>query len=173
MEVNMKFRKNKKGFTLVELVVVIAILAILASVATVATVTILNNARKSPVVDTASSVKSQIQYWYATGTRKDNAAKWSSTDTKIAPETLSGFISEAIQDFKGNIQTTAVAQAKNISTTDDNIHLACSNTTGSLYADATYHVYVFTKYYYCDISVTVKDNAVTNVSVGDAIKLGN
>lgn len=45
----MRFRRNKKGFTLVELIVVIAILAILAAVATVSITGIVNNASKNAI----------------------------------------------------------------------------------------------------------------------------
>lgn len=41
------FRRNKKGFTLIEVVVVIAIIGILASIVTVSTIAVLRNSRKN------------------------------------------------------------------------------------------------------------------------------
>lgn len=43
------FRKNKKGFTLIEVIVVIAIIAILASIVTVSTIAVLRNSQKKAV----------------------------------------------------------------------------------------------------------------------------
>ncbi len=51
-----KFKFNKKGFTLVELVVVIAILAVIAAVATTSTMAILDNSRKSAVETDAKAI---------------------------------------------------------------------------------------------------------------------
>ena len=63
-EVSMKrIIKNKKGFTLVELVVVIAILAILAGAATGATIGILKNARKNTLRTDASTVVTQWNHY--------------------------------------------------------------------------------------------------------------
>lgn len=92
----MKFRKNKKGFTLVELVVVIAILAILASVATVATVTVLNNARKTPVQDTLNTLKSQVAMYqndigYTTSWRNSGSGK-------NEKKGLAAFLGENVKD---------------------------------------------------------------------------
>jgi|GEM_PF-3462294 len=161
----MKFRKNKKGFTLVELVVVIAILAILASVATVATVTILNNARKTPVTDTAASIKNQIQYWYASSAKNTNTCKWYNTNATYKEETLGGFINSAIAEL--DVNTTAVATPSKPS--DDKIHIGCSSVTADLTAN-NYSVYVYSQYYYVKIDVTVKDKNYEKITISDPVK---
>lgn len=61
-----KLFRNKKGFTLVELVVVIAILAILAGVATGATIGILKNARKNTLKTDAQTVVTAWQTYRTT-----------------------------------------------------------------------------------------------------------
>lgn len=59
------FRKNKKAFTLVELIVVIAILAILATVVGVSVTSYIDKSRKSTVEANASSLMTVIQAWVA------------------------------------------------------------------------------------------------------------
>lgn len=54
------FRRNKKGFTLIEVVVVIAIIAILASIVTVSTIAVLRNSQKNAVSSKLNS------YWGTT-----------------------------------------------------------------------------------------------------------
>ena len=165
----MKLRRNKKGFTLVELVVVIAILAILASVATVATVTILNNARKTPVTDTASSVKNQIQYWYASGTKTATTGKWGTA----SGDTLSGFLQSALQECKFKTDAKITTKPAKPTTDTEKTWIGCDDITNNLArtatADYNYHVYVYTKYYYCEITVSCdKDGNCKSITVGDA-----
>ncbi len=143
----MKFRKNKKGFTLVELVVVIAILAILASVATVATVTVLNNARKTPIQDTLNTVKSQVaMYRVDTG----YSTSWATTGTgKNEKKGLAGFLSDNLKDV------TIIAQANKAYNTvpdDDGLVIWCD--TASNLKESTggaskteFKIYVANKYY--------------------------
>ncbi|MCC0638118.1 MULTISPECIES: type II secretion system protein [unclassified Clostridioides] len=61
----MKLRKNKKGFTLVELLVVIAIIGILAVVAVPALFSNINKAKVASVESDYSSVKSAALSYYA------------------------------------------------------------------------------------------------------------
>lgn len=61
----MKLRKNKKGFTLVELLVVIAIIGILAVVAVPALFSNINKAKVASVESDYSSVKSAALSFYA------------------------------------------------------------------------------------------------------------
>lgn len=148
-----KLRKNKKGFTLVELVVVIAILAILASTATVATIAILNNARKTPVSDAAGKLKDQINYYAV-------------EDAKDYPDTLAGFtkyLSLQLPDVK--VDTTIKSSVTAAS--DDDIHICLdknSNLRGQKWT-AT----VYTKYYKCavtfDYKTTDKSYSITVGSV--------
>lgn len=56
------FRRNKKGFTLIEVVVVIAIIAILSAIVTVTTIAILKSSRKKAVTSRLTG------YWSITAT---------------------------------------------------------------------------------------------------------
>lgn len=81
------FRKNKKAFTLVELIVVIAILAVLGTVAGVATTSILKKSKKSACQSNLDTLeKSVIEVWKADG---------NSDGTKIAV-----YIAEVFNDAK-------------------------------------------------------------------------
>ena len=57
--------KNKKGFTLVELVIVIAVIAILAAVLIPTFVTVIANANKSAALQEATNLRDQITVAYA------------------------------------------------------------------------------------------------------------
>lgn len=57
--------KNKKGFTLIELLAVIVILAIIALIAVPVVMKIITNARESAAADTAYSVLSAAELYYA------------------------------------------------------------------------------------------------------------
>lgn len=126
----MKLRKNKKGFTLVELVVVIAILAVLAGTATVATIAILNNSRKTPVTDAANSMKNQMQYYVL-------------DDSFDA--TLNGFKAYLAQSMPDVVvDANANSDVKN-APADDKIHVLVS--VGSGLKSSTWSVVVYTQYF--------------------------
>ena len=55
-KINRKLRKNKKGFTLVELIVVIAIIAVLAAIIVPNMIKYLENAKQSELNSTATSI---------------------------------------------------------------------------------------------------------------------
>ncbi|UWD49344.1 prepilin-type N-terminal cleavage/methylation domain-containing protein [Clostridioides difficile] len=74
----MKLRKNKKGFTLVELLVVIAIIGVLAVVAVPALFSNINKAKVASVESDYSSVKSAALSYYS-DTNKMPAATADST----------------------------------------------------------------------------------------------
>lgn len=59
------FKKNKKGFTLIELIIVIAILAILAAVAIPNFVGLQNEAKRGRDIGSASAIVSAINSWNA------------------------------------------------------------------------------------------------------------
>lgn len=162
MEVYMKFRKNKKGFTLVELVVVIAILAILASVATVATVTVLNNARKTPVQDTLNTIKTQVSM-YQVDTGFDTSWKGSGSG-KTAKKGLAGFLGENLKDV-----TIVQEPSKNFAKpADKGLHIWCDtnanlkDSSGGPNKNTTFTVFVGNEYY--KGSITFNPDGSTSVS---------
>ena len=59
------FKKNKKGFTLIELIIVIAILAILAAVAIPNFIGLQTEAKRGRDIGTASAIVSAINSWNA------------------------------------------------------------------------------------------------------------
>ena len=146
-----KLRKNKKGFTLVELVVVIAILAILASTATVATIAILNNARKTPVQDAAGNLKNQINLYFTMDDYKD---------TLTATGSNKGFV-DYIKDSMPEITVDTTAKTTVTAPNGDGIYLAVSKTSGL--KSSTWTAIVYTKYYKCTITCTYDS---TNKSMG-------
>jgi type IV pilus assembly protein PilA len=59
------FRKNKKGFTLIELIVVIAILAILAAIAIPTFIGVTQNAQNTVIIANARTLVSSINAYNA------------------------------------------------------------------------------------------------------------
>lgn len=144
----MKFRKNKKGFTLVELVVVIAILAILASVATVATVTVLNNARKTPVQDTLNTLKSQVAMYQSD---IGYSTSWRNTGSgKSEKKGLASFLGDNIKDVT---IVEAANKTYNQKPTDGKLVIWCDTANGLKEAsggaskDTTFTLSVGNEYY--------------------------
>lgn len=84
----MRFRRNKKGFTLVELIVVIAILAILAAVATVSITGIVNRSRINAMENDLQKYKEAYDVWITEVGTDGTAANFktyvSSGDYKIS-----------------------------------------------------------------------------------------
>ena len=110
-----RLMKNKKGFTLVELVVVIAILAILAGVATGATIGILKNARKNTLKTDASTV----------------VTAWQTYRTTLQDQTGSFYDYITTGDGKIDFATTADTDKTAIITDGTNIGAGSSQKTKS------------------------------------------
>lgn len=159
----MKFRKNKKGFTLVELVVVIAILAILASVATVATVTVLNNARKTPIEDTLSTLKSQISM-YRVDTAYTN--QWKTTGTgNNEKKGLAGFLGDNLQDVE---IISDASKSYNTQPSGDGLVIWCD--TGANLKESSggaseteFTIYVANKYYKGSITFNANSTTINDI----------
>lgn len=150
-----KLRKNKKGFTLVELVVVIAILAILASTATVATIAILNNARKTPITDAAATMKTYMpQYVLDSNYGTDKAG-------------LTKYLEDLSKDF-----TVDTATGTNVtSASGDAIHIMICPAPSKGYKSDTWSVIVYNQYYKIKVTYNYANGNFTNVTMSDAKKL--
>lgn len=150
----MKLRKNKKGFTLVELVVVIAILAVLAGTATVATIAILNNSRKTPVTDAASNIKNQMSYYVL-----DDSFK----DTK---EGFTAYLKQSMPDLVVDQQVGTNVSAPS----GDEIHVKVSKDKDLKSSEWT--VIVYTKYFKQKITYNydTTNKGFTNFTVSEVEK---
>ena len=98
----MKFFKNKKGFTLVELVVVIAILGILAGIAIPRFMDATATARGARIVADMRTIESAVSMNYAkTGSY---TVKVNNTDTNLTLDNLvsAGYLASAIKPPVGS-----------------------------------------------------------------------
>jgi len=114
--------KNKKGFTLVELIIVIAILAILAAIAIPNFVGLTDEAKKAKEVGNASAIAASINTWnqiYAADTSKliSDKSTAKSTLTTIWPQGMAAADETAalaritITNYVATVNTTAAAAA--------------------------------------------------------------
>ena len=87
----LKLRKNKKGFTLVELIVVIAIMAVLAGTIAGVTISQLNKQKNNSALSEVKTLMSDFQTFLLTYDKKDEITK-SQADATAA---VTAFATEA------------------------------------------------------------------------------
>lgn len=87
----LKLRKNKKGFTLVELIVVIAIMAVLAGTIAGVTISQLNKQKNNSALSEVKTLMSDFQTFLLTYDKKDDITK-SQADATAA---VTAFATEA------------------------------------------------------------------------------
>ena len=82
----LKLRKNKKGFTLVELIVVIAIMAVLAGTVAGVTISQLNKQKNNSALSEVKTLMSDFQTFLLTYDKKDEITKSQDDATKAVTE---------------------------------------------------------------------------------------
>ena len=157
----LKLRKNKKGFTLVELIVVIAIMAVLAG--TIAGVTVsqlnkqTNNTAKSEAQTLASDLYNfMIDYTLPKPAQGDS---WAETDGKIA--SVEGLV-KAVNDFVSENNQTGKIKVVSLVGADKKPPEKKGDITGDAYGDENYKAGEH-KFYAVVYSVTETVNQKTTV----------
>ncbi len=133
----MKFFKNKKGFTLVELVVVIAILGILAGIAIPRFMDATASARGSKIVADLRSIDSAVTMYYAkTSSWPTTAAQLTTAATADAPNQFQLLASWPTCGYTGNADIIFPATP---ATTNTSIAAAAYVLTGTTNTRGTFH----------------------------------
>lgn len=120
----MKFFKNKKGFTLVELVVVIAILGILAGIAIPRFMDATASARGSKIVADLRTIDSAVSMYYA----KNATYPTAGSDSALVPDYLASWPTPGTASSGTSVifpyKTTADSVSATTYTIDATSHLA-------------------------------------------------
>ncbi|MEE0988917.1 MAG: prepilin-type N-terminal cleavage/methylation domain-containing protein [Kandleria vitulina] len=90
--------KNKKGFTLIEIIVVIVILAVLMAVAVPSVMSYMNEGKNAKYQSVARAVliDAQTQYAKAVADGKDEAAAKTAIKTYVEGKTYTGLVAKAV-----------------------------------------------------------------------------
>lgn len=157
-----KVLKNKKGFTLVELIVVIAILAILAGVATGVTLGVLDNSRKSALKTSAEAVVGIIKQINADPT--SYTVKSGTSTQKVSSATL---VSALVPTIAANVDK--VKDSGDTANTTDTIVLSTSSTAKFMSASDSAKITFTLTDTANGLKVDITWNGKTGV-VGDVVK---
>ncbi len=95
-----RFRKNHKGFTMVELIIVVAIIAVLAAVLAPQYLKYVEKSKIATDIDTARAIENAVSVLVADGTAKNgDTVTWNATAGGIA---VTGTVTEAnVTDITG------------------------------------------------------------------------
>ena len=94
-------RRNKKGFTIIELIVVIAIIAILAAIAIPSFIGITAEANSAVAIANARSIATAINSYNALNPNGTLIAEEADLDAAALPGTLAGLWPQGMDDVQG------------------------------------------------------------------------
>ena len=102
-------KKNTKGFTLIELLAVIVILAIIALIAVPVILNVLTKSRQSAAADTAYSILSAAETYYAVALLENPTEAFAATDFKFTEVNGVGQIPAGLE-LKGTVPTAGTVR---------------------------------------------------------------
>ena len=125
-----KFRKNNKGFTLVELIIVIAIIAVLSAVIAPQYLRYVEKSKVSADKDTAAAIEQVVNVLVADGiaTADEDYVIWTVSGDDAG---LSGAGATEVEKITGDIGAAVSASAQNVTfkveiDTDNNVKVTAS-----------------------------------------------
>ena len=126
-------KRNKKGFTLVELVIVIAVLAVLAAIAVPTVTNVINSANVNTDKSNAQTIELALKSAYA----EASAGTWTPLPSSKTISTLT--VDDALQhEGLTNLAAITIKETGFEFVYDDNGHISCVSSSGTL--PSTQHV---------------------------------